>query len=191
MVQYLPTKPEPNNLVQPLGSIAQLPDNNIQYWEHITWDGTGHHSKKETGRTMKAVVVDEVGGSLNLRDVSRPEPGQGEVLLRVRACAVDQFDLSIRYGKVAHAKFPIVLGHEIAGEIAGLGPGVQDWQVGQRVTSTLYLTCGRCRNCRGGRETICENFIGYLGIQTPGGYAEYTVVPQDNLLACMPFNWPE
>jgi D-arabinose 1-dehydrogenase-like Zn-dependent alcohol dehydrogenase len=53
---------------------------------------------------------------------------------------------------------------------------------GDRVTSTLYLTCGRCRKCQTGRETICEDFIGYLGIHTPGGYAEYTTVPAVNLV---------
>lgn len=131
---------------------------------------------------MKALVVEEIGGPLLLKDMPRPEPGPGEVLLRVRACAVDQFDLKIRYGQVSHAKPPIILGHEIAGEIAALGGGVTNWTVGQRVTSTLYLTCGRCRKCRTGRETICENFKGYLGIQTPGGYAEYTVVPEVNLV---------
>jgi D-arabinose 1-dehydrogenase-like Zn-dependent alcohol dehydrogenase len=131
---------------------------------------------------MKALVLEEIGGPLVLKDLPRPEPGPGEVLLRVKACAVDQFDLKIRYGKVSHAKAPIILGHEIAGEVAALGPGVTTWTVGQRVTSTLYLTCGRCRKCRTGRETICENFIGYLGIQTPGGYAEYTTVPEANLV---------
>lgn len=131
---------------------------------------------------MKALVVEEIGGPLLLKDMPRPEPGPGEVLLRVKACAVDQFDLKIRYGKVRHAAPPIILGHEIAGEIAALGSGVTKWPLGQRVTSTLYLTCGRCRKCQSGRETICENFIGYLGIQTPGGYAEYTVVPEVNLV---------
>lgn len=138
---------------------------------------------------MKSLIVDEAGGPLNLREVSPPEPAPGEVLLRVKACAVDQFDLSIRYGKVPHARFPLVLGHEIAGEVAGLGSGVTGWRVGQRATSTLYLTCGRCRKCRSGRETICENFIGYLGIQTPGGYAEYTTIPEVNLVE-LPDNIP-
>jgi acryloyl-coenzyme A reductase len=131
---------------------------------------------------MKALVLEEINGPLLHRDVPVPEPGPGEVLLRVRACAVDQFDLKIRTGKISHAKPPIILGHEIAGEVAGLGAGVTAWEIGQRVTSTLYLTCGRCRQCRRGRETICENFIGYLGIQTPGGYAEYTIVPEENLV---------
>ena len=67
---------------------------------------------------MKTVVVEEIGGPLLSKDMPRPEPGPGEVLLRVRACAVDQFDLKIRYGQVAHARPPIILGHEIAGEIS-------------------------------------------------------------------------
>ena len=132
---------------------------------------------------MKASVIEQFGGSLILKDVPVPEPKPGEVLMRVRACAVDQFDLRIRDGKVPHAKVPLILGHEVAGEVAAVGAGVMDWKVGQRVTSTLYLTCGKCRKCQTGRETICENFIGYLGIQTPGGYAEYTVVPAVNLVA--------
>ena len=131
---------------------------------------------------MKALVVEEIGGPLLLKNMPRPKPGPGEVLLRVKTCAVDQFDLKIRYGQVSHAAPPIISGHEIAGEIAALGSGVSKWTVGQRVTSTLYLTCGRCRKCQTGRETICENFIGYLGIQTPGGYAEYTIVPEVNLV---------
>ena len=111
---------------------------------------------------MKALLLEELNGPLLQKDLPVPEPGPGEVLLRVKACAIDQFDLKIRYGKVSHAQPPIILGHEIAGEVAGFGAGVTNWQIGQRVTSTLYLTCGHCRHCRNGRETICENFIGYL-----------------------------
>lgn len=133
--------------------------------------------------TMKALILEELNGPLLQKDLPIPEPGPDEVLLRIKACAVDQFDLKIRYGKVSHARPPIILGHEIAGEIAAVGENVSHWQAGQRVTSTLYLTCGRCRHCRNGRETICEKFIGYLGIQTPGGYAEYTTVPEENLVA--------
>jgi acryloyl-coenzyme A reductase len=132
---------------------------------------------------MRALVVEEFGGPLVARDLPIPTPGPGEVLMRVHACAVDHFDLRIRDGKVPHARVPLILGHEVAGEVAGLGAGVTGWDVGQRVTSTLYLTCGQCRKCQTGRETICENFIGYLGIQTPGGYAEYTTMPAANLVA--------
>ncbi len=131
--------------------------------------------------TMRAVVLHRFGGPLQVEERPVPTPGAGEVLLAVGACAVDQFDLAIRDGRRANARVPLVLGHEIAGEVAALGPGVTGWTVGQRVASTLYITCGRCRTCRRGRETICENFGGYIGIETPGGYAEYTVVPVDNL----------
>lgn len=138
---------------------------------------------------MRTLILEEFHGPLLLQDRPVPKPGPGEVLLAVKACAVDQFDLKIRYGKVPHAEVPLVLGHEVAGLVAGLGEGVGRWEVGQRVTTTLYLTCGRCRQCRTGRETICENFMGYLGIQTPGGYAEYTVVPEANL-ALLPDDIP-
>lgn len=132
--------------------------------------------------TVRAAVTRD-WNQICLEEVPVPEPGPGEVLLRVRACAVDRFDLRIHAGQVPHARTPLVLGHEVAGEVAGLGAGVTGWQLGQRVTSTLYLTCGQCRKCQTGRETICENFKGYLGIQTDGGYAEFTVVPAANLVA--------
>ncbi len=131
---------------------------------------------------MKALVLEEFGGPLILKDVPKPEPGPDDVLLRVKACAVDQFDLTIRDGKFPSAEVPIVLGHEIAGVVGAVGANVASVAPGDRVTSTLYLTCGRCRQCQIGRETICENFIGYLGIHTPGGYAEYTTVPAVNLV---------
>ncbi|MEJ2554958.1 MAG: zinc-binding dehydrogenase [Anaerolineae bacterium] len=131
---------------------------------------------------MKALVLDEFGGPLRLKDVPPPEPGPDEVLLRMKACAVDQFDLTIRDGKFPTARVPIILGHEIAGVVTETGANVKGVRPGDHVTSTLYLTCGRCRQCQVGRETICEDFIGYLGIHTPGGYAEYTTVPGVNLV---------
>ncbi|NNC40815.1 MAG: alcohol dehydrogenase catalytic domain-containing protein, partial [Acidimicrobiia bacterium] len=133
--------------------------------------------------TMRALVLHEFGGPLVLEEVPLPVPGPGDVLLRVRGCAVDQFDLTIRAGKRANAVVPLVLGHEISGEVVAVGSEVEGWHVGDRAVSTLYLTCGRCRRCLGGRETICEDFQGYVGIETPGGYAEYTTVPAANLVA--------
>lgn len=130
---------------------------------------------------MKALVLESFGGPLVLKDVPTPDPGEGQVLIRVHACAPDQFDLTIRDGKFPSAETPIILGHEIAGVVEEVGPGVTNFRPGTRVTSTLYLTCGRCRHCRGGRETICEDLVGYLGIHTPGGYAEYTTIPAVNL----------
>ena len=132
---------------------------------------------------MKALVVKEFGGPLVLEDLPIPQPAADEALIRVKACAVDQFDLTIRDGKFAMAnKVPIILGHEIAGVIEAIGVDVTTVSVGDRVTSTLYLTCGKCRYCLTGRETICADFKGYVGIHTPGAYAEYTTVPAVNLV---------
>jgi acryloyl-coenzyme A reductase len=132
---------------------------------------------------MKALVVKEFGGPLVLEDLPIPQPAADEALIRVKACAVDQFDLTIRDGKFAMAnKVPIILGHEIAGVVEAVGADVMSVSVGDRVTSTLYLTCGKCRYCLTGRETICADFKGYVGIHTPGAYAEYTTVPAANLV---------
>jgi len=131
---------------------------------------------------MKALVIKEFGGPLIEEDVSIPQPGADEVLIRVRACAIDQFDLTIRDGKFSTAKTPIVLGHEFAGVVESVGSNVDNFQAGDRITSTLYLTCGRCRYCLTGRETICADFKGYVGIHTPGAYAEYTTIPAVNLV---------
>lgn len=132
---------------------------------------------------MRALVLEELGGPLHLRALPVPQPGPGEVLLRVRACAVDHLDVALRAGGRRTPPLPLILGHEIAGEVAALGSEVDDWDIGDRVASTLYLTCGRCRQCLRGRETICERFRGYIGGETPGGYAEYTLVPGENLVA--------
>jgi len=131
---------------------------------------------------MKALVVKEFGGPLILEDVPVPKPGPDDALIRVKACAVDQFDLTIRDGKFPTAKTPIILGHEIAGVVESVGVKVDNVQPGDRVTSTLYLTCGKCRYCLTGRETICADFKGYVGIHTPGAYAEYTTIPAANLV---------
>lgn len=131
---------------------------------------------------MKAIVVKEFGGPLILEDVPIPQPKPDEVLIRVKACAVDQFDLTVRDGKFPTARTPIILGHEIAGVVEEVGAQVTAMAPGDRVTSTLYLTCGRCRYCISGRETICADFKGYIGIHTPGAYAEFTTIPAVNLV---------
>lgn len=131
---------------------------------------------------MRAVLIEEAGGPLRVREIPVPEPGPGEVLLRVGGCAVDRFDLAIRNGVRERAtRLPHILGHEIAGEVADLGSGVGGLAEGDRVAVSLYLVCGRCRWCLRGRETICENFGGHIGVNIPGGYAEFVVVPARNL----------
>ena len=131
---------------------------------------------------MKAIVLEEFGQPLAFQEIPEPEPGKGEVQVKVEACAADMFDIKIRDGQVPRAKIPLVLGHEVAGEIVCLGPDVEDWAVGQRVTCSLYLPCGQCRKCVTGRETICEGHIRYLGVDTPGAFAEYTVLPTNAIV---------
>ena len=131
---------------------------------------------------MRAMVLKEFGGPLRLEEVPRPSIGPRDVLLRVRACAADQFDVTIRAGKWPSAKIPLILGHEVSGEVAEVGADVKHLRRGDRVCSTLYLTCGECRYCRIGRETLCLNFGGHLGAEVDGGYAEYLRVPAANLV---------
>ncbi|MFP6870731.1 MAG: zinc-binding dehydrogenase [Nitrospinota bacterium] len=129
---------------------------------------------------MKAMVLHEWNGALSLETVPDPVPGHGEVVLRVGACAPDQFDVTIRAGR-AGGKLPLILGHEIAGEVVESGPGVEGWGVGDRAIVHAYLTCGRCRFCQVGRVTLCRNFEGYFGVHVDGGYAEYVRAPARNL----------
>lgn len=128
-------------------------------------------------------MIEEFGGPMVLKDIPTPTPADDQVLIRVRACAVDRFDVAIRNGLRERGTLPHILGHEVAGEVAALGPGVNGWSEGDRIAATLYLVCGKCRKCQSGRETICENFGGHVGVAIPGGYAEYMVLPAHNLVA--------
>ena len=126
---------------------------------------------------MRAAVLREFGGIPTVEEVATPVPGRGEVRLRVRACGVDRFDVEIAAGKRPGVTLPLILGHEIAGEVSAVGPEVAGWSEGHRVVSSLYLVCGECDLCRSGRETICRDFRGHVGVAVPGGYAEEVVVP--------------
>ncbi len=131
---------------------------------------------------MRAAVLREFGGIPAVEEVATPVPGRGEVRLRVRACGVDRFDVEIAAGKRPGVTLPLILGHEIAGEVSAVGPEVAGWSEGHRVVSSLYLVCGECDLCRSGRETICRDFRGHVGVAVPGGYAEEVVVPARNLV---------
>src|SRR5205085_12347111 len=120
----------------------------------------------------------------SLEEIARPSAGPGEVLVRVDACGLG---LTVAHAMAGHlpgtgARLPVVPGHEVAGVVAALGAGVTAPAVGTRVITSFYLTCGRCRFCRAGRETLCEQFGGYLGRDADGGYAEYLTVPAANAL---------
>lgn len=134
---------------------------------------------------MRAMVLEQQRAPLQLVDLPKPEPGPGQVLVHVHACGVCRTDLHVVDGDLPHPKLPLVPGHEIVGEVTGLGADVDQFAVGDRVgVPWLGYTCGVCRYCLSGRENLCNN-ARYTGYQIDGGYAEYTVA--DNRF-CFPMH---
>ena len=127
---------------------------------------------------MRAMVLDVGSQDLQPRWVPVPLPGPGQILIRVRACGVCRTDLHIVDGELSEPKLPLIPGHEIAGEVALLGEGVNAFQLGQRVgVPWLGTTCGVCDYCRAGQENLCDH-PGFTGYTLDGGFAEYTVADQ-------------
>lgn len=128
---------------------------------------------------MRAARFHRYGPSSELvvDEVARPEPGPGEALVRVRACAVNHWDLDMRNGTSRLAlRLPHTPGIEVAGDVAALGAGVEGFAPGDRVMPVFQWHCGRCEWCAAGQHHHCEN-IEMLGVSAPGGYAEYVLVP--------------
>jgi propanol-preferring alcohol dehydrogenase len=116
-----------------------------------------------------------------LRLVERPDPvaGEGELLLRVTACAVCRTDLQIVEGDLAAHALPVVPGHQITGRVEGVGRGVSGWSLGQRAgVAWLGGTDGACGHCRAGRENLCEK-AAFTGWDRDGGYATHAVARAD------------
>ena len=124
---------------------------------------------------MLAMLLDAPGSPLRPASIPDPLPAAGQVLLRVRACGVCRTDLHVADGELPEPKLPLVLGHEIVGEVASVGAGVDRFAAGDRVgVPWLGWTCGACRYCRAGRENLCD-LARFTGYQIDGGYAEYAV----------------
>lgn len=134
---------------------------------------------------MRAVQVAEKNGPLHLVERHMPEPGPGEVRVRVEACGVCHSDSMAVEGTFPGVTYPLVPGHEIAGRIDAVGAGVQGWKPGQRVGVGWFGgACYRCEPCRRGDMVNCRN-LRIPGITYDGGYAEAMVCPAD-ALAAMP-----
>jgi len=132
---------------------------------------------------MRAMVLEksaDVGTSpLALRELPAPEPGLGQVRLRVAASGVCRTDLHIVEGELPSAKRPVIPGHEVVGVVDRLGPGARSSSIkeGDRVgIAWLQATCGQCSFCTSGRENLCPSST-FTGYHVDGGYAEYAVVP--------------
>ena len=125
-------------------------------------------------------------GETALVEVDRPVPGAGQVLIRVGSASFCHSDLELRQlpANVPGIPLPVTLGHEFAGYVEELGPGVSGWQRGDEVAVHIIEGCGRCRACGTGRDNLCERgVIRTPGVHYDGGVAEYAVVEARNLLA--------
>ena len=137
---------------------------------------------------MIAVVFDRHGGPdvMGLREMPDPEPGHGQVRVRVAGCGVNHLDLWVREGMPGVAPLPHIAGSEVSGTIDRLGPGVSRLREGQGVLVIPGRGCGTCEYCHAGREMICPSFR-VLGNGRQGGYAEFVVVEEGD---CLPVGSP-
>ncbi len=132
---------------------------------------------------MRAMVLHEpkdiTQKPLRLEDVPIPEPGPGQIRIKVTACGVCHTDLHTVEGDLPLLKVPLIPGHEVVGVVDKLGEGVTKFALGDKAGAVwLYRTCGHCKYCRSGRENLCENAM-FTGYHVDGGYAEYMVVDED------------
>lgn len=127
---------------------------------------------------MRAVLFERPGEAAE-REAPTPEPKPGEVVVRVAACGVCGTDAHIFRGEYM-AEYPIVGGHELAGTIAALGPGVTNWREGDRVAVDPNIFCGDCYFCKSNRANHCQRFSA-VGVTRDGGFAEYVAAPARNL----------
>jgi succinate semialdehyde reductase (NADPH) len=152
---------------------------------------------------MTAAVLERPQGPITIERIPIPQPRAGEVLVRVRACGVCHTDLHVIKGEVAFP-MPAVLGHEISGTVAAVGPGVRNFLEGNPVVAPFIMPCGDCPHCLAGRDDLCEKFFGMnrlkgtlydgttrlrredgspIAMYSMAGLAEYAVVPVAGLFA--------
>jgi propanol-preferring alcohol dehydrogenase len=125
---------------------------------------------------MRAMTARAKGADLVLEERATPEPGLGQVLLRVEACGVCRTDLHVIDGELDAPRYPITPGHEVVGIVDRLGPGVSGLSVGERVGAPwLAHTCGHCFFCDNGRENLCDH-PDFRGYSSDGGYATHMLV---------------
>lgn len=124
---------------------------------------------------MRAMVMTQQHAPLELCDVPIPEPGPGQLLIRVSACGICRTDLHVVDGDLHEPSIPLIPGHQIVGHVAAAGPGAGNFAPGQRVgVPWLGGSCGQCDYCLEQRENLCDKAV-YTGYQINGGFAEYTV----------------
>ncbi|MCY3825665.1 MAG: zinc-binding dehydrogenase [Nitrospinae bacterium] len=128
------------------------------------------------------MVLREPGKPFVEEEYPDPVAGPGEAVAKILACGAGLTIHHARMGRVPGVSYPLIIGHEITAVITALGEGVEGLQEGDAVTAHFYVTCGRCKWCLINRETLCENFTGYIGRQVQGAYAEYIKLPARNFI---------
>lgn len=135
----------------------------------------GLHKARATVPQMRAMVLDAPRQALRQMLVSRPQPGVGQVLVKVRACGLCRTDLHVVDGELTEPKLPLIPGHQVVGDVVAVGSHVEERPIGERVgVPWLGWTCGICDYCLQGRENLCDG-ARFTGYNLDGGYAEYMV----------------
>jgi alcohol dehydrogenase, propanol-preferring len=139
---------------------------------------------------MRAMVLERQRQPLRPARLPDPQPATGQVLISVSACGVCRTDLHIVDGELTNPKLPLVLGHQIVGEVVEAGEGAERFAIGQRVgVPWLGWTCGECRYCRSGRENLCDR-ARFTGYDVDGGYAELAVA-DERFCFPLPADYPD
>ena len=137
---------------------------------------------------MKALVKSRPEPGLWLEEIPEPDVGPNDVLIRVQRTSICGTDVHIydwNHWAQRAVRVPLTLGHEFMGTIVELGSEVEVYQRGDRVSAEGHVTCGYCRNCRAGRRHLCIHAVG-TGVERPGGFAEYVVMPASNVFRLPP-----
>ena len=138
---------------------------------------------------MKALAKLKPEEGIDLIDAEEPTPKHGELKVKIRKTAICGTDIHIyNWDDWAqqHVPYPMIIGHEFCGEVVEVGDGVDGFVVGDRISGEAHVSCGYCRNCRGGREHLCRNTRN-LGVTSPQGcFAEYFVLPAHNAFKLSP-----
>jgi len=130
---------------------------------------------------MRAAVLVELKKPLSIEDLPVPQISSDEVLVETKFCGICGTDLHIMEGRGYVPKLPHVLGHEPSGVVKQVGSSVRSFKPGDRVVPYLFITCGRCSYCKAGRESMCAELRGIIGVTTGGAFAQFFKAPASNL----------
>ena len=130
---------------------------------------------------MKALLLNGPNEPFSIEQINDPSPEKGHAVAKVLACGSGLTIQHVKAGRII-VDYPRIIGHEIIGEIVEINGKSNEYKVGDPVTAFFYLTCGQCKWCNIDRETLCDNFKGYIGRDIDGGYAEYIKLPIENFI---------